>query len=102
MSSQQAHARFQVITSAYESLRKGDRIGLKNAHMFDEYAEEIARRKNIFHKHQQFRNRGPNVTTKGYEPRYDWNSKDDRWKDQMILGFGIVVSSNHLVSFPQI
>ncbi|KAE9409692.1 hypothetical protein BT96DRAFT_970027 [Gymnopus androsaceus JB14] len=90
MSSEAAHARFQAITAAYDSLRKGGRIGLKNAHMFDEYADEIARRKNIFYKHNQFRNRGPNPA-RGYEPRYSWNSNaDDRWKDQMILAFGIV------------
>ncbi|KAJ4487902.1 hypothetical protein J3R30DRAFT_3432160 [Lentinula aciculospora] len=84
------HARFQAIRAAYDSLRKGDKIGLRNAHLFDEYADEIARRKNIFYKHQQYRNRGPNVA-KGYEPRYEWNSNaDDRWKDHMILGFGIV------------
>ncbi|KAJ3732214.1 hypothetical protein DFJ43DRAFT_997556 [Lentinula guzmanii] len=84
------HARFQAIRAAYDSLRKGEKLGLKNAHLFDEYADEIARRKNIFHKHQQYRNRGPNVA-KGYEPRYEWNSNaDHRWKDHMILGFGIV------------
>ncbi|KAJ3883517.1 hypothetical protein F5051DRAFT_391664 [Lentinula edodes] len=84
------HARFQAIRAAYDSLRKGDKIGLKNAHLFDEYADEIARRKNIYYKHQQYRNRGPNVA-KGYESRYEWNSNaDDRWKDHMILGFGIV------------
>ncbi|KAJ3869983.1 hypothetical protein EV359DRAFT_28808 [Lentinula novae-zelandiae] len=84
------HARFQAIRAAYDSLRKGDKIGLKNAHLFDEYADEIARRKNIYYKHQQYRNRGPNVA-KGHESRYEWNSNaDDRWKDHMILGFGIV------------
>lgn len=87
------HARFQAIRAAYDSLRKGDKIGLKNAHLFDEYADEIARRKNIYYKHQQYRNRGPNVA-KGHESRYEWNSNaDDRWKDHMILGFGIVVWS---------
>ncbi|KAJ3970652.1 hypothetical protein EV361DRAFT_915010 [Lentinula raphanica] len=84
------HARFQAIRAAYDALRKGDKLGLKNAHLFEEYADEIARRKNIYYKHQQYRNRGPNVA-RGYEPRYEWNSNaDDRWKDHMILGFGIV------------
>ncbi|KAF9075244.1 hypothetical protein BDP27DRAFT_39987 [Rhodocollybia butyracea] len=84
------HARFQAIRAAYDSLRMGDKIGLKNAHMFNEYADEIARRKNIFHKHHQYRNRGPNVA-KGYEPRYEWESNaDDRWKDHLLIGFGLL------------
>ncbi|KAF5377079.1 hypothetical protein D9757_007731 [Collybiopsis confluens] len=84
------HARFQAIRAAYDSLRKADKIGLRNAHMFHEYADEIARRKNIFHKHQQYRNRGPNVSRREYEPRYKWESNaDDRWKDCMMIGFGV-------------
>ncbi|KIK57770.1 hypothetical protein GYMLUDRAFT_45961 [Collybiopsis luxurians FD-317 M1] len=84
------HARFQAIRAAYDALRKADKLGLRNAHMFQDYAEEIARRKNVFHRQQLYRNRGPNVHRREYEPRYEWNSNaDDRWKDRMIIGFGV-------------
>lgn len=59
MSLHQAHARLP------DRPMKGR--GLKNV---DEYAEKIARRKDVFSKHQQFRNGGPKVT-EGYDLQYN-------------------------------
>jgi curved DNA-binding protein CbpA len=77
------HRRFQAIRTAYDALRKGT----AGTQTFDIYAQEVARRKRMYQR--QYARRAAYAA----EGRYDWNSNpDDRWKDQMIIAFGLLVS----------
>lgn len=76
------HSRFQAITAAYDSLRKGSTV---SSH-FDVYAEEVARRKRAYQRQNARRAQyaAPN--------RYQWNSNaDDRWKDHLLIAIGVMV-----------
>ncbi|KAF9265429.1 hypothetical protein L218DRAFT_898106 [Marasmius fiardii PR-910] len=81
------HARFQAVGAAYDSLRRGRKGGTG---AFDPYVEELARRRDIYYKHYH-RRRQEEMAPKYTYARYDWNSDpDDRWKDYLIIGFGII------------
>ncbi|KAG7092512.1 hypothetical protein E1B28_008863 [Marasmius oreades] len=88
LTSEVRHARFQAIAAAYDSLRRGRRGGIGS---FDPYTEELARRRHIYYKHYHRRHQEEAMAPKYTYPRYDWNSNpDDRWKDYMIIGFGVI------------
>ncbi|KAK1236515.1 hypothetical protein PQX77_000208 [Marasmius sp. AFHP31] len=82
------HSRFQAISAAYDTLRRGRRGGTGR---FDPYAEELARRRDIYYKHYHRRRQENDMAPKYTYARFDWNSNpDDRWKDYMIVGFGVL------------
>ncbi|KAL0565953.1 hypothetical protein V5O48_016068 [Marasmius crinis-equi] len=82
------HTRFQAISAAYDSLRRGRKGGLGP---FDPYAEELARRRDIYYKHYHRRRQENHMAPKYTYARFDWNSNpDDRWKDYMIVAFGVL------------
>ncbi|KAK7054816.1 hypothetical protein VNI00_003279 [Paramarasmius palmivorus] len=56
-----------------------------------EYAQEVAKRKHMYYKHYHARKMREDMAPKYTYARYDWNSNpDERWKDYMIIGFGVL------------
>jgi len=80
------HKRFQAIASAYDTLKKGSTTPLND---YDYYSAEVERRRRM-HRRQHYRH--AEYTYRNAPGAYDWNTNpDDRWKDQLIIAFGLVV-----------
>ncbi|THU89525.1 hypothetical protein K435DRAFT_781561 [Dendrothele bispora CBS 962.96] len=93
----ECHRRFQAITAAYDSLRRGRSTVGVGSHVFDEYAEEIARRKHMYYKHQ-FRRQQSEARAKAEGSTFyagpgasaEEPHVHDKLKDQLFLLFGIL------------
>lgn len=84
LSPSERHTRFQAITSAYDVLRGKSAAQSR----FDPYTEEVARRKRAYYAHHHHNRRAEYA----HASNHDWTTNaDDRWKDRVILIFGVVV-----------
>ncbi|KAF9047202.1 hypothetical protein BDZ89DRAFT_978967, partial [Hymenopellis radicata] len=94
LSSADRTVRFQAIVSAYDQLTgKTPSLGSRGYPDFGVYAEELAKRQRARERARMYRQR--QYTN---PPRYEWESNaDDRWKDRMILTFGVVALAFGLV-----